>query len=155
MFRSILVSMAIFSGSIFAQPLYIGAVKGLLEHAEKTVKQIDVKTLKQMIEANEKFVLIDLRGDAQVERGEIYYLSSHKIERGYLEFQIEKKVPDKNSKVVLYCCSGLRSILATESLMKMGYTDVASLKGGVIEWVNNDLPLDTTFGELVNASKHE
>jgi hypothetical protein len=39
--------------------------------------------------------------------------------------------------------------------MKMGYTDVTSLKGGLIEWVNNDLPLDTTFGELVNASKHE
>lgn len=33
--------------------------------------------------------------------------------------------------------------------MKMGYTNVASLKGDVIEWVDKDIPLDTSFGELV------
>jgi rhodanese-related sulfurtransferase len=33
--------------------------------------------------------------------------------------------------------------------MKMGYTNVSSLKGGVIEWVNKDMPLDTSFGELI------
>lgn len=149
MLRSILVSMVILSGCVWGEALHVGAVKGMLEHAEKTVTQIDVKTLKKMIDANEKFTLVDLRGQSQLERGEIYHLTSHKIERGYLEFQVEKKIPDKNTKVVLYCCSGLRSILAAESLMKMGYTNVSSLKGGVIEWVNKDMPLDTSFGELV------
>lgn len=93
-----------------------------------------------MVDKYDKFVLIDLRGQAQ-------------IERGYLEFQIEKNVPDKDTKLVLYCCSGKRSILAAESLMKMGYTDVSSLRGGVIEWVDKDFPLDTSFGEMV--STHE
>jgi rhodanese-related sulfurtransferase len=37
--------------------------------------------------------------------------------------------------------------------MKMGYTDVISLRGGVIEWVDKGLPLDTSFGEMV--AKHD
>ena len=139
-------------GLIHAEALHIGAVKAMLDEAEKTVKQIDNKELKSMIDRYDPFYLVDLRGQSQVERGEIYHTNALKIERGYLEFQIEKKVPDKNAKIVLYCCSGMRSILAAESLMKMGYTNVYSLKGGVIGWVDSDLPLDTTFGELV--TKH-
>lgn len=149
MIKMVVLALAMSSVILHAEALHVGAVKGLLEHAEQTVKQIDGKTLKKMIDNYEKFTLIDLRGQSQVERGEIYNTSAHKIERGYLEFQIEKKVPDKNAKIVLYCCSGLRSILAAESLMKMGYTDVSSLKGGVMGWVDSGLPLDTTFGEMV------
>lgn len=152
MVRKIVLALVCFVAMASGEALHVGAVKGMLEHAEKTVNQIDVKTLKAMVDKYENFYLVDLRGQAQLERGEIYATNLVKIERGYLEFQIEKKVPDKNARVVLYCCSGLRSILAAESLMKMGYTNVSSLKGGVIEWVEKDLPLDTTFGELV--TKH-
>lgn len=152
MFKKIIVSMLLIVGLIHAEALHIGAVKAMLDEAEKTVKQIDNKELKSMIDRYDPFYLVDLRGQSQVERGEIYHTNALKIERGYLEFQIEKKVPDKNAKIVLYCCSGMRSILAAESLMKMGYTNVYSLKGGVIGWVDSDLPLDTTFGELV--TKH-
>lgn len=152
MVKKIVLALLLSAGSVQAEALHIGAVKGMLEHAEKTVKQIDNKQLKKMIDNYDNFYLVDLRGQSQLERGEIYHTKSLKIERGYLEFQIEKKVPDKNSKIVVYCCSGLRSILAAESLMKMGYTNVSSLKGGVIDWVDKDLPLDTSFGELV--AKH-
>ena len=150
MFKKLAFAFLLSSGFVYGEALHIGAVKGMLDHAEKTVNQIDVKTLKSMIDKYENFYLVDLRGQAQLERGEIFSINLVKIERGYLEFQIEKKVPDKNARIVLYCCSGLRSILAAESLMKMGYTNVSSLKGGVIGWVEADLPLDTTFGELVN-----
>lgn len=152
MFKNVLLAMMCTVSLVSAEALHVGAVKGMLEHAEKTVTQIDSLKLKSMIDNYDKFYLVDLRGNSQVERGEIYHTNAVKIERGYLEFQVEKKIPDKNSKIVLYCCSGLRSILAAESLMKMGYTNVSSLKGGVIGWVEKDLPLDTTFGELV--AKH-
>jgi rhodanese-related sulfurtransferase len=153
MFKKLLFSFLLSSGFVYGEALHIGAVKPLLDEAERTVKQMDGKELKGMIDKYDKFVLIDLRGQAQIERGEIYAANSFKIERGYLEFQIEKNVPDKNTKLVLYCCSGKRSILAAESLMKMGYTDVTSLRGGVIEWVDKDFPLDTSFGEMI--SKHQ
>jgi rhodanese-related sulfurtransferase len=153
MLKKLALAFLLSSGLVYGEALHIGAVKPLLDEAERTVKQIDGKDLKQMIDKFDKFVLIDLRGQSQIERGEIYAANSYKIERGYLEFQIEKHVPDKNTKLVLYCCSGKRSILAAQSLMKMGYTDVISLRGGVIEWVDKGLPLDTSFGEMI--AKHD
>lgn len=153
MIKKILLSLAMSSMMLHGEALHVGAVKSLLDHAEKTVKQIENVELKKMIDNYEKFTLVDLRGNSQVERGEIYATNAVKIERGYLEFQIEKKVPNKDTKIVLYCCSGLRSILAAESLNKMGYTNVSSLKGGVIGWVDQGLPLDTSFGEMVHKSE--
>jgi len=38
--------------------------------------------------------------------------------------------------VVVYCASGNRSALATETLLQMGYSDVASMSGGIRGWVD-------------------
>ena len=152
MFRKVILALVCSVVMASGEALHIGAVKGMLDHAKKTVNQVDVKTLKSMIDRHEKFYLVDLRGKTYLERGEIYTTNLLRIERGYLEFKIEKEVPDKNARIVLYCCSGVRSILAAESLMKMGYKNVSSLKGGITEWIDKDFPLDVTFGEVV--TKH-
>ena len=41
---------------------------------------------------------------------------------------------DKNVKIVLYCRSGRMSAIAAEELVKLGYTDIWNLKGGMLEW---------------------
>ena len=41
---------------------------------------------------------------------------------------------DKNAKIVLYCRSGRMSAIAAEALVKLGYTDIWNLKGGMLEW---------------------
>lgn len=146
--KKILIALLANFSLLSASALHIDGVKAMLEEAQKVVKEITPRELKKMIDADEQFYIIDLRGSDQVERGEIYYIDSFKIPRGYLEFRVELKIPDKNAKIVLYCCSGKRSLLAAQSMQQMGYTNVYSLEGGIRAWVDQDLPLDTTYGEM-------
>ena len=52
---------------------------------------------------------------------------------------VQQKIPDKNSKIVVYCSLGIRSEDVAEKLKKAGYTNVFNLFGGIFEWKNNDL----------------
>ena len=41
---------------------------------------------------------------------------------------------DQNARIVLYCRSGRMSAIAAEELVKLGYTDIWNLKGGMLDW---------------------
>ncbi|MCH7525116.1 MAG: rhodanese-like domain-containing protein [Bacteroidetes bacterium] len=60
---------------------------------------------------------------------------------GYDDFQIDsvqKKLPNKDSQIVVYCSLGIRSEDVAEKLKKAGYTNVFNLYGGIFEWKNNN-----------------
>jgi len=63
---------------------------------------------------------------------------------GYDNFQIDsihQKLPNKDSKIVVYCSLGIRSETIGEELKKAGYTNVFNLYGGIIEWKNKDFKI--------------
>lgn len=62
------------------------------------------------------------------------------LSRGTLEFEVEEKVPDLNTTVILHCGGGGRSVLAVESLQKMAYKNVRSMAGGFKAWKLLGLP---------------
>ena len=50
--------------------------------------------------------------------------------KGVLERDIEKRYPDKDAEIVMYCGGGYRSALTCDVAQRLGYTNTASLGGG-------------------------
>ncbi len=86
--------------------------------------------------------LIDVREQHEFEERHIE--GAIHVPRGYLEQRIEQFVPDRSKRVVLYCASGVRSVLAAKTLTEeLGYEDVASMAGGITLWRDRGLPVVT------------
>jgi len=54
---------------------------------------------------------------------------------------LDKLPKDKTAKIVLYCRSGRMSEIAAQELVRLGYTQVSHLSGGMIDWKNNGMQL--------------
>jgi sulfur-carrier protein adenylyltransferase/sulfurtransferase len=86
--------------------------------------------------------LIDVREQHEFEERHIE--GAIHVPRGYLEQRIEQYVPDRSKRVVLYCASGVRSVLAAKTMTEeLGYEDVASMAGGITLWRDRGLPVVT------------
>jgi phage shock protein E len=55
---------------------------------------------------------------------------------------LDKLPNDKNARVVLYCRSGRMSSIAAKELVKLGYTHIWSLDGGMAAWQQAGLPIE-------------
>lgn len=67
------------------------------------------------------------------------------IPRGVLEFKIDAHPlfqGRRDATILVYCQSGGRSALATETLQKLGYTSPCSLAGGFKAWSEAGLPAE-------------
>jgi molybdopterin/thiamine biosynthesis adenylyltransferase/rhodanese-related sulfurtransferase len=95
--------------------------------------------LQRRIEAGEPVSIIDVRDPDEYRDGHIEPATN--ISRGFLEFRIGSAVPDPASTVVLYCQSGMRSVLAAKALKDLGYSNVINLQGGYQKWAQSGLPV--------------
>lgn len=115
-------------------------LKGLLSHS---VNEVNV----QEATAAENVVYLDAREKNEYEVSHI----ENAIWVGYNTFK-KKRVAeiDKNSKVIVYCSVGYRSEKISEKLLKMGFTDVSNLYGGIFEWVNQDQVIVDNENQVTN-----
>ena len=96
--------------------------------SSNSYKVISANDAHQMMEDDDKVVLIDVRETN--EYAESHILGSKNIPLG----EINNIDLDKDTTIILYCLSGVRSQKAAESLISMGYTSVYSIDGGIINW---------------------
>lgn len=104
----------------------------LKKHNKESIPYIMVKELEQ---DTSKAILLDSR---ELKEYETSHLKSA-IHVGYDHFELQKileLVPDKSSKIVVYCSLGIRSEDVGEQLKEAGYTNVLNLFGGIFEWKN-------------------
>ena len=62
---------------------------------------------------------------------------------------IRKEAPEQTETLIVYCDSGVDSILSVPTLRSLGYRDVLVLDGGFAKWSNSDLPVEQGLGKYV------
>ena len=112
----------------------------LVDDAKRNIRETTVSAVAKRLEQGETFHLVDTREDDEWRAGHIR--GAIHLGKGVIERDIEAKIPGKNDEIILYCGGGFRSALAAEALAKMGYTNVASMDGGIREWRAAGLPED-------------
>ena len=114
----------------------IKSSKTLVEKALKIIETQDPFVTKKLHD-EEKCTLIDIRDIRELQNEGAVNGALH-IPRGMLEFWLDPSSPyfkkekfaDNNKKLILFCAGGLRSALATKTLLEMGYKNVAHVDGG-------------------------
>jgi len=105
------------------------------------VRETNVDQVKARLDRGDKFLLVDVREESEFAKDHLP--GAIHLGKGIIERDIEVRVPDLNTEMVLYCGGGFRSALAADNLQKMGYTNVISMDGGIREWREKGYPLTT------------
>ena len=108
-----------------------------------SITEIQPDEVEEFIDDEEDFVLLDVRDSDETRGGQIP--TAVHLPKGFVEMKAESMIPDKDTKLVVYCAGGVRSLFAAEALQKMGYTDVSSMAGGYGRWTDMGLPVDKPF----------
>jgi rhodanese-related sulfurtransferase len=113
----------------------IKSSQDLVNEANQVIKTLDPFEVKIMTDNNE-CTLIDVRDIRELWKEGAVKNSKH-IPRGMLEFWLDPQSSyykenkfDSSKKMILFCALGMRSALATKSLVEMGFKNVAHVKGG-------------------------
>lgn len=111
----------------------------IVTDAKKRIREVTLDEVKTKLQNGEQFVLIDVREESEFAKDHIP--GAMHMGKGTIERDIEQKVPDLGTPIVLYCGGGFRSALAADNLTKMGYRNVLSMDGGVRGWRDKGFPL--------------
>ena len=86
-------------------------------------------------------LILDIREPDEIAQGIVP--GSTQIVRGNLESQVEARIVDKTTPLVVMCAGGVRSAFAAKTLTELGYTDVTSMDGGFNRWKDEGRPWET------------
>ena len=111
----------------------------LVDDAKTRIRQIDMAEYRRMLAAGEPHLLVDVREESEWAAG--HAAGALHLGKGIIERDIEVQVPEKNTKLVLYCGGGYRSALVADALRKMGYSSALSLDGGWRAYQTSGLPV--------------
>lgn len=113
----------------------------IVNEAKRHVQEVSVAETRSRLAANPQAVLVDVREDHEWAAG--HAAEAVHLGKGILERDIEKRFPDKNTEILMYCGGGFRSALTCEVAQRMGYRQVKSVIGGYKALVAFDWPVKT------------
>src|ERR1700754_3820844 len=108
-----------------------------------SIEEIQPFEAQQEIEGGD-VVLIDTREPHEYQ--EAHLDGGKLVPPGLIADEIESAAPDKSARTILYCRSGNRSAIAAAQLQQLGYENVASMSGGILQWQEQGLPVVSPSG---------
>src|SRR5215470_17683073 len=113
--------------------------KQIMDEARRIVPEVSPDDVKTKLDRGEHPIVLDVREKEEFRQG--YLPGAVSLPRGFLEMRVEDVVPDRIAPIIAYCGGGTRSLLAGRILKELGYTNVASMRGGFSAWKNQGLPI--------------
>lgn len=111
----------------------------IVQDAKTRVREISIDEVKAKLDRRDKVLLVDVREESEFAQDHLP--GAVHLGKGIIERDIEERIPDPHTPMVLYCGGGFRSALAADNLQKMGYNQVLSMDGGIREWREKGFPL--------------
>jgi len=112
----------------------------IVNEAKSRIKEVTVGDAQAHLAENPRARLVDVREDDEWQAG--HAAGAQHLGKGIIERDIEARVPDKSTELILYCGGGYRSALAADVLQTMGYTNVWSMAGGWKAWQEAGAPVE-------------
>jgi rhodanese-related sulfurtransferase len=100
----------------------------VVEEVRPRIREITLAEARQRLKADLRTLLVDVREDSEWVNG--HAAEAVHLGKGVLERDIEGRIPDPETPIIMYCGGGYRSALTAEVAQRMGYKNVASLTGG-------------------------
>lgn len=140
MLNYIKITLAIFTISLYSCTSTKEVSRTEQNSVQDQFQEIDFNEFQTKAQ-NPKAIIIDVREPEElIEDG--YIANSTNIPVGSIEEQWYNIIKtNKDTPILTYCRSGIRSAKAATILINMGYKNVYSLKGGITSWKENNQPI--------------
>ena len=128
----------------------------LIAEALPEVEEIFPWDLEEKLKENQEIILLDVREPAEFDA--LHIEKSLNVPRGVLEsacdWDYDETEPQlaggRDKEIIVICRSGNRSVLAAQTMQRMGFKHVVSLKTGIRGWNDFEQPLYNSKGEQVD-----
>jgi rhodanese-related sulfurtransferase len=125
------------------QPAWPDIVTKYVASARQTVKTMDEKGYLEVVNNPNGALILDVREPAEFAAG--HAPGAVNIPRGLIEFQIYKQLGYPNKvdtarNIYVQCASGGRATLATQTMEKIGFTNVTAVTINWADWVKAGHP---------------
>lgn len=120
----------------------------MLEQARKSVAEVGPDEARSELDAGAVDIFLDVREAHEWRKG--YIQGALRIALDEVPEKADASDPDAeaaltanpDARIIVYCATGMRSLLGAHSLQKLGYSNVASLAGGIRDWQAGGHPVN-------------
>jgi molybdopterin/thiamine biosynthesis adenylyltransferase len=110
----------------------------------KAARIIEIEPEKALSLAEKGALLVDVREMEEIHLGSVR--GAVRLPMSLLEKEASERLPDAARTLILFCETGVRSLLGAYTLQRMGYADVRHIPGGFQSWLERALPIEAPEG---------